>query len=103
MIQEPWRRCRDAVKLGAKTAYRLLDETIDEYSKDRAEMVAAGLAFYTLPFATAHPISYVSLSDTKASSPFAVISASGSTTATWCPGSTARQTTRSEPLLGLIG
>lgn len=48
MIQEPWRRWRDAVKLGAKTAYRLLDETIDEYSKDRAEMVAAGLAFYTL-------------------------------------------------------
>ncbi|HEX2872474.1 MAG TPA: YhjD/YihY/BrkB family envelope integrity protein, partial [Polyangiaceae bacterium] len=48
MSQEPWRRYRDVVKRGAKTAYRLLDETIDEYSKDRAEMVAAGLAFYTL-------------------------------------------------------
>jgi membrane protein len=32
----------------AKFAYRLLDETLDEYSKDRAELVAAGLAFYTL-------------------------------------------------------
>jgi len=32
----------------AKLTYRLLDETFDEYSKDRAEMVAAGLAFHTL-------------------------------------------------------
>jgi hypothetical protein len=51
------------------------------------------------PLATGHPISYVSLSDTRARSPFAVISRSASTTATWCPGSSARQTTRSEPSL----
>lgn len=31
-----------------KLAYRLFDETWDEYTKDRAELVAAGLAFYTL-------------------------------------------------------
>jgi membrane protein len=39
---------RDALAHGARLAYRLFDETLDEYSKDRAEMVAAGLAFYTL-------------------------------------------------------
>lgn len=48
MSQERWRRYRNVLKRGGKVAYRLLDETIDEYSKDRAEMVAAGLAFYTL-------------------------------------------------------
>lgn len=48
MSQERWHRYRNVLKRGANVAYRLLDETIDEYSKDRAEMVAAGLAFYTL-------------------------------------------------------
>jgi membrane protein len=32
----------------AKLVYRLLDESLDEYSKDRAELVAAALAFYTM-------------------------------------------------------
>jgi len=31
-----------------KRAYQLADETLDEYSRDRGELVAAGLAFYTL-------------------------------------------------------
>lgn len=31
-----------------KTAYALIDETIDEYSKDRADLMAAAVAFYTL-------------------------------------------------------
>jgi membrane protein len=44
----PLLRHRDAFLREAKVAYRLLDETLDEYAKDRAEMVAAGLAFYTL-------------------------------------------------------
>jgi membrane protein len=39
---------RDYLLREAKVVYRLLDETLDEYAKDRAEMVAAGLAFYTL-------------------------------------------------------
>jgi len=47
-MAERWQRWRQAVKLRALTTYRLLDETVDEYSKDGAEMVAAGLAFYTL-------------------------------------------------------
>lgn len=29
-------------------AYRLLDEALDEYAKDRGELIAAGLAFFTL-------------------------------------------------------
>lgn len=33
---------------GALFSYRLLDETFDEYTKDRAELAAAGLAFFTL-------------------------------------------------------
>lgn len=31
-----------------KRSYRLIDETLDEYTKDRADLAAAGLAFYTL-------------------------------------------------------
>ncbi len=41
-------RWRKALADTAKLIYRLVDETLDEYAKDRAEMVAAGLAFYTL-------------------------------------------------------
>jgi membrane protein len=32
----------------AKRSYALIDETLDEYAKDRADLAAAGLAFYTL-------------------------------------------------------
>lgn len=32
----------------ARHCYRLFDETLDEYTKDRAELAAAGLAFFTL-------------------------------------------------------
>lgn len=32
----------------ARVGYRLIDETVDEYTKDRAELAAAGLAFFTL-------------------------------------------------------
>jgi membrane protein len=47
-MTEGWRRrWATAVRRG-KTVYQLLDETISEYSKDGAEMVAAALAFYTL-------------------------------------------------------
>lgn len=42
------RRHLDVLVRHAEFVYQLLDETVDEYSKDRAEMVAAGLAFYTL-------------------------------------------------------
>jgi membrane protein len=31
-----------------RLCYRLLDETLDEYTKDRAELAAGGLAFFTL-------------------------------------------------------
>lgn len=37
-----------AIAKRARVAYELLDETSDEYTKDRGELVAAGLAFYTL-------------------------------------------------------
>jgi len=33
---------------GARLGYRLLDETAAEYTRDRAELAAAGLAFFTL-------------------------------------------------------
>lgn len=36
------------MKKRARSLYSLLDEAADEYSKDRGELVAAGLAFYTL-------------------------------------------------------
>jgi membrane protein len=37
-----------AVRHRLKTAYGLIEETFDEFSKDRGELVAAALAFYTL-------------------------------------------------------
>ncbi|MDF3064998.1 MAG: ribonuclease [Polyangiaceae bacterium] len=43
-----WGRHGAAIKRAAKTVYYLVDEAVDGYSRDRAEMVAAGLAFYTL-------------------------------------------------------
>lgn len=33
---------------GAMLCYRLFDETLDEFTKDRAELAAGGLAFFTL-------------------------------------------------------
>jgi membrane protein len=36
------------LRKGLEESYRLLDETIDEYTKDRGELLAAGLAFFTL-------------------------------------------------------
>lgn len=39
---------RRRLRAWGKQVYQILDETWDEYVKDRAEMVAAGLAFFTL-------------------------------------------------------
>jgi len=44
----PARRSNQALIQLARTLYRLLDESLDEYNRDRGELVAAGLAFYTL-------------------------------------------------------
>jgi membrane protein len=37
-----------ALRRGLSTAWRLIDETLDEYSKDRAELLSAAVAFYTM-------------------------------------------------------
>jgi membrane protein len=44
----PISHLREPLVRKAKLAYHLLDESLDEYSKDRAELVAAALAFYTM-------------------------------------------------------
>jgi membrane protein len=47
-MPEQLRRYRAALVRKVGLIYSLLDETWDEYTKDRAELVAAGLAFFTL-------------------------------------------------------